>query len=115
MHRRGMWVLFGSLAPVAAVACDAQPTSDYQGEKLATLRGTVTSQVGAAASADFALMYSKVLPTDWSELHYVQRVPVKGDFPSQFTIERCARPAAPPRARSTPPTATTSRARASWC
>jgi hypothetical protein len=72
---------------VFALGCDAQPRSDYQGEKLATLKGTVTAMAGAETTADLALLYPTVFPSDWSELGWVQRVPATGSFPSSFTID----------------------------
>jgi hypothetical protein len=85
--------MLGCCALIAfAGACDSQTTSDYKGEKLATLKGTVSTEVGAATSAELALLYPAVFPSNWTDMHWVNRVPVTGSFPSSFTLDLYAPP-----------------------
>jgi hypothetical protein len=76
------------LAGVLVVcACDAQVTSDYRGERLATIRGEiVTASVPVAAEA--ALLWWTAPPADGAGGDPIlgTRVTTEGTFPSAFTL-----------------------------
>jgi len=68
-----------------AAACDGQNGSDYQGETLADIVGTVTSNVETATEMSAALVWNNsALDPDTKTIEYVA---VDGSFPSNFHIE----------------------------
>ncbi|HMI93720.1 MAG TPA: hypothetical protein VK509_20240, partial [Polyangiales bacterium] len=78
--------------PVAStlLACSAQVESDYPGEPLATLRGSVTARASALESVpavSAGIMWSTIDPTFVGE-----RVEVDGSFPATFTLDLFAPP-----------------------
>lgn len=75
----------------ALLGCSAQVDGEYQGEPLATIRGTVTSTRGALEADQpvvAAVLWYVQTPADQIEPKFVgDRVSVRGSFPANFTLD----------------------------
>lgn len=75
----------------ALSGCSAQVDGAYQGEPLATIRGTVTSTRGALASdrpvVAAVLWYLEPSPGEVEPKFIGERVAVRGSFPASFTLD----------------------------
>jgi hypothetical protein len=81
-------------AILGLAACGSQADTNYRGEPLATLSGTVESQSGSAASGpmDAALVWAQVEFSPNAQLiqsiNWVgESAPVSGQFPASFTLD----------------------------
>lgn len=80
----------GGLLPLVLLACSSQAGPDYQGESLMTIHGKVTIENPAAPSSLVPVLTFPSYVTDDGGLlptFSVMDVDVRGDFPSNFTLD----------------------------
>ena len=78
-------VLLAGLISAAAIGCDAQVTSDYQGEPLVTLAGRVDSE-GPLPPLEAAMLWERGPPPFSYDQELATRAPIVTGFPSTFQI-----------------------------
>jgi hypothetical protein len=84
MMRRTCWCL---ISIIAAAGCDAQAPGDYQGEPLATIRGTVRNEATAPPDgAELVLRWHHESEADQDEPVY-EAIEVAGVFPASFSLD----------------------------
>ncbi len=81
---RGAWVL---LVASAAAACDLQAGTDYLGEPLARLTGTITSSVDEPPSSLRPLLGWSNTASPGGDTGVVEEAMVTVEFPSRFRFE----------------------------
>ena len=75
------------LSVIAAAGCDSQAPSDYQGDVLGTIQGTIRNQAASApGAAEVVLLWHYETPDD-QEVPVAMKTEVEGGFPASFTLD----------------------------
>jgi hypothetical protein len=73
---------------LGATGCDSQVDSDYPGESLATVRGTIANErTLPTPEAHAGLFWIATSAADQNEYLHGESVEVSGDFPAQFQLD----------------------------
>src|SRR5262245_16640486 len=68
------------LAALALGACDAQESTDYVGDPLWTMKGSLVAEEGVPGDTQVAIKW-------WGdEVEVLEAVEVEGNFPAEFTL-----------------------------
>ena len=75
------------LVVAAAAGCDSQAPSDYQGDALGTIHGTIRNQAASAPGAAEVVLLWHLETEDDQEVPVAVRTEVEGSFPASFTLD----------------------------